>query len=210
MKTEIIDGHRIYVTATGERYPGVTSVLSQTKPPEAEEGLKKWRAKVGEDVAEYIINRSATTGTKTHLLIEEYLTGQRLKKPIKDLLPRAHFANMEDPLSRITDATLEMELVSDLLKIAGRADCIGYYNGKYSVIDFKTARRPKRREWITDYFLQATAYCEMYEETTNTEQPKNIVIIVSSEDGKLQIFEEDPHRWKNRLYERIGQYYANR
>ena len=210
MKTEIVDGHRIYVTATGERYPGITSLLSQTKPEESEVGLRKWREKVGEDVAEFIINRSAAIGTKTHLLIEAHLKNQPLKKPIKDLLPQAHFENMRMALDKIADCKLEMELISDTLKVAGRADCIGWYEGRFSVIDFKTARRPKRREWIEDYFLQATAYCKMYEETTNTEQPNNIVVIVSSEDGRLSVFEEHPKRWENKLYERIGQYYANR
>ena len=210
MKTEIIDGHRVYITDTGERYPGITSVLSQTKPAEAEEGLRKWKEKVGEDVSEFIVTNSARIGTKTHLLIEEFLKKEPLKKPIRDLLPIAHFNNMRTSLARISDAKMEIELVSHHLRVAGRADCIGYYEDRFSVIDFKTARRPKRREWIEDYFLQATAYCKMYEETTGTEQPNNIVVIVSSEDGRCSVFEENPKRWENKLYERIGKYYANR
>ena len=210
MKTELVDGHRVYVTDTGERYPGITSLLSQTKPAESEAGLKKWRERVGDDVADHIVGRSASIGTKTHLLIEEYLTKEPLKKPIRDLLPKAHFENIRTSLNRISSPQLEVEMVSNSLKIAGRADCIGYYDGRFSVIDFKTSRRPKRREWIEDYFLQATAYCKMYEETFGTEQPNNIVVIVSSEDGHHTVFEENPKRWQNRLYERIGKYYANR
>jgi len=96
-------------------------------------------------------------------------------------------------------------LWSDMLELAGRVDCIGEYNGKMSVIDFKGSTRNKRKEDIDNYFTQATAYAIMWQERTGI-KIDNIAILMSCEDGTVSVFESNPIKHTKELFECIQDY----
>jgi genome maintenance exonuclease 1 len=186
LKRVNVDGKRRYMTPEGLLYKSVTSVLSIVD----KEGIDKWRAEVGEDVADTISFRATSTGLQMHKIIEKYLTNQDYSEE-KRLLPRAHFENIKEHINKIDNIYgSEITLYSDKLKLAGTADCIGEYDGVKSIIDFKTSSRKKEEEWIKKYYLQETAYSVCFEERCNM-KINQIVTIISSETGENDVFIRD-------------------
>ena len=183
--TESIKGKRFYVTPEGNKYPSITTVLSDRN----KEGIIKWRESVGNDVANQVMRQAASRGTAVHTLIENYLNNEELSK--QDVLPVALFATIKSELDNINNIRIqEGGLYSDKLGVAGRVDCIAEYKGKISVIDFKTSTKEKKEEWVENYFIQGSAYCEMYEERFL--QPiEQVVILIVTEDGAVQTFIKD-------------------
>ena len=183
--TETIKGKRYYVTPEGNKYPSITTVLSGRN----KEGLVKWRQNVGNDVANQIMREAAKRGTAVHTLVENYLNNEELSK--QDVLPVALFGMLKPELDNINNIRIqEGGLYSDKLGVAGRVDCIAEYKGKISVIDFKTSTKEKKEEWVENYFIQGSAYCEMYEERFL--QPiEQVVILIVTEDGAVQTFIKD-------------------
>ena len=183
--TESIKGKRFYVTPEGNKYPSITTVLSDRN----KEGIIKWRESVGNDVANQVMRQAASRGTAVHTLIENYLNNEELSK--QDVLPVALFATIKSELDNINNIRIqEGGLYSDKLGVAGRVDCIAEYKGKISVIDFKTSTKEKKEEWVENYFIQGAAYCEMYEE--RFDQPiDRVVILIVTEDGAVQTFSKD-------------------
>ena len=183
--TESIKGKRFYVTPDGNKYPSITTVLSDRN----KEGIRKWRESVGQDVANQVMRQAASRGTAVHTLIENYLNNEELSK--QDVLPVALFATIKSELDNINNIRIqEGGLYSDKLGVAGRVDCIAEYKGKISVIDFKTSTKEKKEEWVENYFIQGSAYCEMYEERFL--QPiEQVVILIVTEDGAVQTFIKD-------------------
>ena len=183
--TESIKGKRFYVTPEGNKYPSITTVLSDRN----KEGIVKWRESVGNDVANQVMRQAASRGTAVHTLIENYLNNEELSK--QAVLPVALFVTMKSELDNINNIRIqEGGLYSDKLGVAGRVDCIAEYIGKISVIDFKTSTKEKKEEWVENYFIQGSAYCEMYEERFL--QPiEQVVILIVTEDGAVQTFIKD-------------------
>jgi genome maintenance exonuclease 1 len=183
--TETINGKRFYVTPEGKKYPSITTVLSGR----SKEGINRWRKSVGDDVANQIMRTAAKRGTAVHQLVEDYLNNTELSN--QDVLPLALFSILKPELDDINNIVLqEGGLYSDKWGIAGRVDCIAEYKGKLSVIDFKTSTREKKEEWVENYFIQGSAYCEMYEERFNQEI-NQVVILIVTEDGAVQSFIKD-------------------
>ena len=183
--TESIKGKRFYVTPEGNKYPSITTVLSDRN----KEGIVKWRESVGNDVANQVMRQAASRGTAVHTLIENYLNNEELSK--QDVLPVALFVTMKSELDNINNIRIqEGGLYSDFYGVAGRVDCIADYKGVLSVIDFKTSTKEKKEEWVENYFIQGAAYCEMYEE--RFDQPiDRVVILIVTEDGAVQTFSKD-------------------
>ena len=183
--TESIKGKRFYVTPEGNKYPSITTVLSDRN----KEGIVKWRESVGNDVANQVMRQAASRGTAVHTLIENYLNNEELSK--QAVLPVALFVTIKSELDNINNIRIqEGGLYSDKLGVAGRVDCIAEYKGKISVIDFKTSTKEKKEEWVENYFIQGSAYCEMYEERFL--QPiEQVVILIVTEDGAVQTFIKD-------------------
>ena len=183
--TETIKGKRFYVTPEGKKYPSITTVLSGRN----NEGIVKWRESVGNDVANQIMRQAASRGTAVHNLVENYLNNEELSK--QDVLPTALFTLLKPELDNINNIRVqEGGLYSDYYGVAGRVDCIADYKGVLSVIDFKTSTKEKKEEWIENYFIQGSAYCEMYEE--RFDQPiDRVVILIVTEDGGIQTFSKD-------------------
>jgi genome maintenance exonuclease 1 len=148
---------------------------------------------------------AAKRGTAVHNLVENYLNNEELSK--QDVLPLALFTLLKPSLDNINSIRIqEGSLYSNKWKIAGRVDCIAEYDGVLSVIDFKTSRQEKKEEWVENYFIQGTAYCEMYEERFGT--PINqIVILIVTEDGAVQIFKKDKSSYLPLLQPAIDEFY---
>ena len=200
ISTETINGKRFYVV-DGEKYPSITTVLSERN----KEGLVRWRQSVGNDVANNIMRTAAKRGTAVHTLVENYLDNEELSK--QDVLPLALFTLLKPSLDNINSIRIqEGSLYSNKWKVAGRVDCIAEYDGVLSVIDFKTSRQEKKEEWCENYFIQGSAYCEMYEERFGT--PINqVVILIVTEDGAIQIFKKDKSNYLPLLQPAIDEFY---
>lgn len=197
LQTESINGKRYYVTPNGDKYPSITTVLNDR----GKEGIRKWRASVGFDVANQIMRAAAKRGTAVHTLIENYLNNEELTK--QEVLPLALFTLMKSELDNVDNIVLqEAALYSDEYQIAGRVDCIAEYNGKLSVIDFKTSTKEKKEEWCENYFIQCSAYCEMYEEIFGNPIDQ-VVILMVTEDGAVQRFVKDKKDYLPLLKESI-------
>lgn len=199
-KGKKINGHRFY-EIDGTHYPSVTSVLSMRKS----EGLTKWRKSIGEDVANWEMRRCANRGKSLHTLVEQYMNNET--PSIRDVLPLGLFKLMKPYLDQINNIRLVEEIMySPKLTIAGQVDCIAEYNGKLSVIDFKTANKERIEEWVENYFLQCTAYSMMYNETYN-EPIEQIVILMAAEDGSMKAFVKEPKDYEEELQKAIQTFY---
>ena len=206
LETQTIDYKRFYITPEGDQYPSITTVLSVR----GKEGLMEWRKKVGDQVANYVSGKAAARGTAVHHMCEDYLNNQQLDSPSefekhkKNFLPWCLFSQLKDQvLDNITDIyAQEVGLYSDKYKVAGRADCICKYKKVPSVIDFKTSTRERSDDWNENYYIQASAYAEMFEEITGIEI-NQIVILVVTEDGTVQEFIKDKRGYLDDLSEAI-------
>ena len=180
------DGSRKYFTESGAAYPSVTTVLGyQTKG-----AIMEWRKRVGEEEANKISRQASVRGTKIHKLCEDILNNEEEDTSKLSLLEKVTFDNFRPLLDRIDNIhAQEIALYSDHLRLAGRVDCIAEFDGKLSVIDFKTSGKPKKKEWITNYFAQAAAYAIMYEERTGIPINRS-VILIAVENEEPQIFIE--------------------
>ena len=199
-KGKKIDGFRFY-DIDGKAYPSVTSVLGIKKKAE----LQGWREKIGENVANWEMGRAARRGKATHLLVEEYLKGKTPSE--RGVLPLGLFKLLRPYIDQIDNVhLLETIMYSPKLTIAGQVDCVAEYNGKLSVIDFKTANKERQESWIDNYFLQTTAYAQMYEETFG-KSIDQIVILLASEDGSVQNFVKEKKDYMTPLMKSIDEFY---
>jgi ATP-dependent exoDNAse (exonuclease V) beta subunit len=180
-----LDGVRHYVTPNGDKYPSITTVLSL----QSKEGIERWKKRIGKEEAEKQSYRAATRGTYMHEMIEYYLKNDYDPSKYKDQpLAQMLFGVCKNTLNRINNIHIqEAPLYSDKLKIAGRVDCIAEFDGVLSIIDFKTSKKEKEERYISNYFVQESAYAAMYYERTGT-PVKQLVTIISCEDGSCQVF----------------------
>jgi len=178
------DGTRAYQTPEGRLYPSVTTVLAE----HTKKGIQEWRARVGEVEANKVSRQSATWGTRFHTITEKYLQNNLTGGDLS-LWDYEMFKVANPVLDRIDNIRAqEVALWSHHLRLAGRVDCIAEFDGKLSVIDFKTARREKDLDHIQHYFMQAAAYAIMFEERTKI--PVNrLTILIAVSDGFMQVFE---------------------
>ena len=192
------DGVRLYETPEGNKYPSITTILSVRN----KSGLVEWRKRVGEKTANYIAGKAAARGTKVHHMCEDYLNNDSIEHHKKHFLPFCLFGQLKDKvLSNIDNIhAQEAGLYSDKYKVAGRVDCIAEYNGVLSIIDFKTSTKERSDDWNENYYIQCSAYAEMYEERTGTEI-EQIVILCVTEDGTVQEFVKEKYDYLDSLVE---------
>jgi genome maintenance exonuclease 1 len=179
-----IDGVRYYFIPDEEELIRLVSITSVTSHFNKEIFIN-WRKKVGEEEAERVTKAATSRGTDMHSLVENYLYNRELPpvQPLSDFL-------FKSELNRINNIyALEGSLYSKQLGIAGTVDCIAEYDGELAIIDFKTSKKPKPREWIEHYFVQCMAYgCMLYELTGIS--VKKLVIIMACENGECVVYEE--------------------
>ncbi len=195
-------GGRHYNTPEG-KYPSVTTVLSIL----SEESIAAWRKRVGEDEAEKIGYRARTRGTAVHSIIERYLKNEDINKSEWPPHIVQSFLNvkpiLDNKLGKIYG--IEKALYSKYLGLAGRVDCVGEWEGVPSIIDFKTSRKIKKKEWIENYFIQESAYAIMFEERTGLPIP-NIVTLIDVDNDSPQVFVEHRDNWTKKLLKTIEEY----
>tara|TARA_Y100000782_G_C10144766_1_gene248879 strand:+ start:239 stop:955 length:717 start_codon:yes stop_codon:yes gene_type:complete len=202
------NGVRLYETPEGNKYPSITTVLSVRN----KKGLMEWRKRVGNEVANHVSRTAAARGTKVHHMCEDYLNNVKFNFPDKwekhkkNFLPYCLFSQLKSVLSNIDNIyAQEAGLYSDKYKVAGRVDCIAEYNGVPSIIDFKTSTKERKEEWNEDYYIQGSAYAEMFKERTGIEISQ-VVILVVTEDGTVQEFIKDKYKYLNALVETVTEW----
>ena len=187
LSRETIDGVRYYSVPDEDELLKLVSITSVTSHFN-KEIFVNWRKRVGNEEAERITKAATKRGTDMHTLTENYLKNEELPEvpPISDFL----FKIAKGELNKIDNIyALEGPLYSKELGVAGTVDCIAEYNGELAIIDFKTSKKPKPRNWIEHYFVQCMAYgCMLYE--MKGIPIKKLVIIMACENGECEVYEE--------------------
>lgn len=203
MVAETTESGRVYKTPEGLGLPSITTVLSIL----SRESIAKWRKKVGEVEANKISYRASTRGTAVHEIIEKYINNDDDFRNgyTPDIIQS--FLDLKPILdSRIGKVyAQEAPLYSTHLGVAGRVDCVAEFDGKLSIIDFKTSKKPKQTKWITNYFMQESAYAIMWEERTGRPITQ-LVTIISVDNNEPQVFIEHRDNWVRPLLETIEKY----
>jgi len=195
---------RKYKTPEGIDLPSITTVLSIL----SRDSIAAWRKRVGDAEANKISTRASGRGTRVHEIIEKYIDNDENYKDgyTPDIIES--FNVMKPVLDGLIGTVYAQEapLYSNHLGVAGRVDCVAEFDGVLSIIDFKTSMKPKKRDWVKNYFMQETAYAIMWEERTG--QPITQLVTLISVDGedKPQIFVEHRDNWVNQLKNTIEKY----
>jgi len=202
-EARIIDGKRYYFAPDGGQYPSVTTVLGENKDKTF---LQKWIDTVGEEKAEQIKVQAGNRGTALHTICEDYLLN-------KDVYPEGvmpanimTFSNLKPVLDTRVGKVFAVEapLYSKKLNTAGRTDCIAEFDGVVSIVDFKTSLKPKKEEWIQDYFYQATCYSLMAEALTDLKIPQITIIITVDGQPEPQVFVKNKYLYVEKVLEIFG------
>jgi genome maintenance exonuclease 1 len=204
VSTKTVNRKRFYVTPTG-LFPSITTVLGARK--EKQKGLQEWRNRVGNDVANHIMRTAASRGTAVHHMCEDFLNNKEVIKEEQSFLPWCLFSQLKPTLEKSINNIFAQEcgLWSEKYRLAGRVDCIAEWNGVPSIIDFKTSRSERKDDYNFEYYMQASAYAEMFEERTGIEI-NQIVILVVTEDGLVQEFVKEKHEYLPHLIETIDMF----
>ena len=204
VSTKTIKRKRFYDTPTGF-YPSITTVLGVRK--EKQQGLAKWRERVGNDVANHIMRTAAGRGTAVHHMCEDFLNNKEVIQEEQKFLPWCLFSQLKPTLTKSINNIFAQEcgLWSEKYRVAGRVDVIAEWNGVPSIIDFKTSRSERKDDYNFEYYMQASAYAEMFEERTGIEI-NQIVILVVTEDGLVQEFVKEKHEYLPHLIETIDMF----
>ncbi len=182
------DGSRVYSTPSGLSYPSVTTITGLLSI----DAIVAWRKRVGDQEANRISKRAANRGTRVHSLCEKFLLNEEV---VPDMFDLDNWKKIKPLLGRIDNIhALETPLYSDHLQVAGTVDCIAEYEGKLSVIDFKTSSRVKTRDDIHGYFMQCSAYAVAFEELTGIPVPR-LVVIMAVDDNDPLVFKEKRDAW---------------
>lgn len=213
---ESINGKRHYCLPDGSKIPSVTTILDATKPAEAKQALLNWRKSVGEVRAQEITTEAASRGTRMHKWLENYVITDTLTLP------------GTNPFSKQSHSMADV-IINNGLKnnvneywgvevpvyysglYAGTTDCIAVWNGSPAIIDFKQTNKPKKREYIQDYFLQLASYSLAHNHMHGTEISTGVILMCSANNEYQEFvisgneFEMYTHKW----LERVENYYSN-
>jgi len=186
LKRKNVDGKRLYVTESGEKYPSVTTVLSYF----SKKSIYRWRQRVGAEEANKVSAQASRAGTEVHNIAEMYTLGTLNQKKVNPIA-LSTFRTIQPYLDENVDTIygIELQMYSDELRTAGTADLICKYNGKNTMLDFKTSKRPKKKEDIITYFMQAAAYSVMVKELYDMDI-EQVVILMAVHQGEPIVFVE--------------------
>lgn len=216
-------GKRLYATPDGYKVPSVTTILDKTKPAEAREALANWKKFVGEERAQQITTEAANRGTRMHKYLEDYIKGEPLKESVSNpyaqqslLMAKTVIDQGFPQIEEVWGS--EVPLYFPEL-YAGTTDCVGIHDGDEAILDFKQSNKPKKLEWIEDYFLQLTAYALAHNEIHGTHIRKGVILmcvrppeIVPGKWGEPQyqqfiLESQDFDYWTTRWCDRVSEYY---
>lgn len=207
------NGSRVYETPEGEKVPSVTTILDQTKSEESRRALQEWRQRVGVQRAQEITTEAAGRGTRMHKYLEDYVKN--------DVLTEAG----TNPYSQQSRKMAEVIINQGLINVnefwglevptyfpglyAGTTDCVGVWQNQPAIIDFKQTNKPKRKEWIDDYFCQLVAYALAHNEVHKTDI-RTGVILMCSQNFEFQhwvITEAEFEHYTEKWLDRVAKFY---
>ena len=222
---ESVEGKRLYATPDGSKVPSVTTILDRTKPEEKRIALANWRKSVGEKKAQEITTEAANRGTRMHKYLEDYVKTGAIQPP------------GTNPYSKQSHAMAEVVIQQGLCNVneiwgvevplyfpglyAGTTDGLGLHLNEQAIIDYKQTNKPKKEEWIEDYYLQLTAYALAHNEVHGTNIRKGVVLMCVQPklNEKLEMIDtpvyqefilkpEDFSYWERRWWDRVEEYYS--
>ena len=197
-----------------EKLPSVTTILQATQSEEKRLALEAWKARVGMDEANRTKDQAAERGTAMHKILESYIAGQN-HLDLTEIGQNAHTMAkqiIDNGLKDLTEVWGSEVTIHYPGLYAGATDLSGIYNGSESIIDFKQSNKPKRKEWITDYFLQLGAYAMGHNTVYGTKIDRGVVLMCTK-DNFFQRFEIEGNEFVNYQHEflrRVDQYYKNK
>ena len=206
LKRKNTEEGRRYITPSGVLYPSITTILSHKSKP----FIDAWKKRVGEKEANKITRQATSRGTSIHKLVEYHLNNNLLKEQEGEetlsILNKEMYLNLKGLLSKIDNIRcLEQNLYSDHLRLAGQVDCIAEYDGRLSVIDFKTSNKKKTRSHCYNYFIQCSAYAIMFEERTGIPVDQIVILMTQQDDGPA-VFVEKRDEFVPKLLEARDEY----
>jgi genome maintenance exonuclease 1 len=216
-------GKRLYATPEGHKVPSVTTILDKTKPAESRIALANWRKAVGEAKAQQITTEAANRGTRMHTYLENFIKGETLKETVSNPYAQQSLVMAKKVIAEgmiHVDEVWGSEVPLYFPELyAGTTDCVGIHKGEQSILDFKQTNKPKKREFIDDYFIQLTAYAMAHNEVHGTNIRKGVILMcVKPEeispgvwaDPQYQEFILEPadfDYWTERWCARVSEYY---
>jgi genome maintenance exonuclease 1 len=209
-----IEGKRHYALPDGSKVPSVTTILDKTKPEEKRQALANWKRRVGEQQAQQITTEAASRGTRMHKWLEDYVKNGQINLPgTNPYSQQSHaMANViifEGLGKNVTEFWgVEVPVYYSGL-YAGTTDCVGIWKGKPAILDFKQTNKPKKREWIDDYFIQLAAYAMAHNNTHGTGIKSGVILMCSAnnEYQEFEILEDEFEHWSNEWLKRVELYY---
>ena len=207
----IVNGSRHY-NLGGSNLPSVTSILKATQSEEDKAAIEAWKERVGHKEAERIKNEASSRGSSMHSYIEQFLLGKfnldlldeenKSKKMAVEIIDNG----LKNKLTEIWGAEATVYYPG---KYAGTADCIGVYEGKETILDFKQSNKPKKEEYIEDYFLQIGAYSLAHNTVHNSKITQGVILICTVDrlfqDFKIE--ENEIKNYQNKFLEKVEQFY---
>ena len=210
----LYNGKRLY-DVNNEKLPSVTTILNETQSEEKKASLQAWKDRVGHKQAELISKEATNRGSSMHDYLEKFLRGKLNLDLLGDNTRERLMADqiIENGLRNKLDEIWGCEATLYYPgKFAGAADCIGVYEKKETIIDFKQSNKPKKEEWIEDYYLQCAAYSLAHNVVYNT-NINQAVILLCTKDIVFQRFIVDGDKLKmyqDKFLQKVEQYYAQR
>jgi len=206
------DGLRTYDVGK-ERLPSVTTILGKTQSVEKQESLARWKASVGEEQATRIKEQAAARGTNMHTHLEKHILGEghldltpngKIAKAMSDTIIAKGFNDLQEIWG--SEVTLHYPGL-----YAGATDLVGTYDYEDSIIDFKQSNKPKRREWIDDYFMQLGAYAMAHNYVYRTEITQGVILMCTPDNyfQKFQVKGKEFIKYQHQFLERVNKYYEN-
>ena len=205
------EGKRLYDTETGF-LPSVTTILERTKPWESVKALNEWRERVGVEEAARITKEAANVGTLMHKYLEDWCLHDTFERKdnllhrVAGRMANTVIKNIEPHLDEVWGT--EVNLYYPGL-YAGTIDLPGRWKGQEAIMDFKQTNKPKKREWIEDYFMQGAAYGNAHNELFGT-NIQTVAIFMCSRDCEFQLFEitgDEFDEYSKKWAHRVGQFY---
>jgi genome maintenance exonuclease 1 len=222
---ESVEGKRLYATPDGSKVPSVTTILDKTKPEEKRIALANWRKSVGEKKAQEITTEAANRGTRMHKYLEDYVKTGIINPP------------GTNPYSKQSHAMAEVVIAQGLCNVneiwgvevplyfpglyAGTTDGLGLHLNEQAIIDYKQTNKPKKEEWIEDYYLQLTAYALAHNEVHGTTINKGVVLMCVQPklNEKLEMIDVPVYQefilkpgdfsyWERKWWDRVEEYYG--
>ena len=208
----LIQGSRHY-DINQTKLPSVTTIISATQSEEKRQSLAAWKARVGAQGADRIRDIAALRGTAMHTYLEAYVrgtghrdltsVGQEAEPMAKQIIERGLI-----DLSEIWGSEVTL-YYPDLY--AGATDLVGIYNGRESIIDFKQSNKPKRREWIEDYFIQLGAYAMAHNYVYQTKIQSGIILMCTKDNlfQKFEVSDKEFVGYQHAFLKKVDQYYRD-